>query len=236
VKLQAYKVSNLKKENFFVGKEGNEKPMLTRRLVQAYHTDKVTVVSPSLPTDSVFKEADLSFKEDVDLSDMLDRMNERYQVNLDFVLVAAKAIREFYGYHAVGFLRLHDILTHLKVSTLKGVEKSVRRLTPVPVDVKSAIAWLMGFMSQEQDYERLQTLFKVYNYLLTKGIMYTAPEKEDEDALPELRFNGDEDVVIKKDRSELPLVNPEDYILEKQIEGVSWANRWLTEDNTAWRP
>jgi len=199
------------KESSLIGKRGrSETPTATTlpRLVLVYKVDKRVCISPTLTKDSL-KELDWAL---ASISkDLMDKINAHYHVNVDFVLTAAKVVRDLYGYRALAFLRLPKIMTTLKVSTLKGIDKAIRRLTPVEMDMKSTVAWLLGFMQRETDYEKSVKLFNLLGFLFAKGVIYERPKHI---------LSASQSGRINKEPP--PLVNPEEYLETMSVKRPDW--------------
>lgn len=175
---EAFRVAAMKEPTFFQTKRTNEYPITSTRGLLMYRVGNKNVVSPSLSLTGSFKGEKLNFNELEVVG--LNKLNKMFAVNLDFLIEAANTIRRFYGHHAIAILDIPGVLAHLKLSSLKGVDRSVRRMTPIGIDMKTAIAWLMGFMHQETDFERLRRLFSLFNFLLSKGLIFSL-QKEGKD-------------------------------------------------------
>lgn len=209
-RVESVAIQKLKDPHFIWDRGRNKARTVTTvyRLVMAYKVNKRVCISPTLTKGSL-KEVEWQL---ASISkDLMDRVNERYHVNVDFVLEAAKVVRSLYGYHSLAFLRLPQIMTTLKVSTLKGIDKAIRRLTPVGLDLKSTVAWLLGFMQREADYEKSVKLFNLFAYLFAKGVIYEPPKHILSDLAPG-RVNAEQP----------PLINPQQYIEAMVANGFNW--------------
>ncbi len=223
--VRAYNVTSLKESEFFrtyTKKTGavSHYPRYIKRMVLAYKCGAITEVSPTVPIETSKQRKgpriELSEKD----ATWLNRVNAEYRVNLDFVMVAAKVVRELYGYRALSFIGLHEILTKLKVSTLKNLDSPVRRMTPVHLDLRSVVAWLLGFLHQEKDYVRMMRLVKTFNFLFTKGL------------LQQKQNSAEEVAAFVRQHLELPLMNAEEL---KQKESVEAYDFYLNRRNRAER-
>lgn len=107
-----------------------------------------TFVSPTIKSiKHKFKDDDKNQKSKVDF----DKINENFEVNLNFLLDAAKIIGGIYGYEATEFLNIEKTLIELKTVNLYKLQSHIINITTIDKNVLQCAAWMLGFYVRNKD-------------------------------------------------------------------------------------
>ena len=148
----------------FIGTTG---VIYTYRQIFTFDIDGQRIFSPTIgATDDLKK----SFR-DFESSFSLDAMNEHCYVNLDAILKLARIIGKNYGYEKNEYLQIPRLMLKYKTINIAQLPKPIKKTTPSPLSVYSLMAWLLGFVSKENDIYKLQQLQKGFVTLLSKGLV-----------------------------------------------------------------
>lgn len=189
----AINVTLLKKTDFMVG-DACRKVM---KMLLLYKQGDVTVVSPPFSATKFFN---LDTR-----TGQMELFNQLFSVNVDFAIQAGTTLGELYGSEANELLDFPRLMLRLKSTNFKNIHKSIRLLTPIEIDFKSAIAWIMGFIYREKDFDNLLKLYKLFNFLIIKGVIIT------DEARAQLF-----DSTFTPKEGPLPLLSIEDFLARRK--------------------
>lgn len=134
-----------------IGSIENEKAN-SKRMVIAYHTkdqegNYITAISPTV--------SGIKYRDRKTKSINFDKMEKSFYVNLNFILNCAKTVGESYGYEAISFLDLEEVLIKMETVNLYSLPDYIRNLTPIQQTFKECISWIIGLSYRENNIQYL---------------------------------------------------------------------------------
>jgi hypothetical protein len=156
---KAFNLKNLSSDSF----------ALTKRTAIIYHiknndtNEYVTAVSPTI--------SGIKYK-DIDTKEVnFDKMDKCFYVNLNFILNSTKTVGESYGFEAISFLDLEEVLIKMNTVNLFSFPDYIRNITPIKQSFKECLSWIIGLSYREKNLEYLIEYRTILAGLLEKFII-----------------------------------------------------------------
>ena len=142
---------------------------MTKRTSIVYHiknedtNEYITAVSPTI---SGIKYKDIDTK-----AVNFDKMDACFYVNLNFILNSTKTVGESYGFEAISFLDLEEVLLKMNTVNLFSFPEYIRNITPIKQTFKECLSWIIGLSYREKKLEYLIEYRTILSGLLEKFIV-----------------------------------------------------------------
>lgn len=108
-----------------------------------------------------------TFSKVTSLMKSLEEVNEKYFVNLKFVIDSSKHIGNHFGVGALQFLQIEDIMLDLKVLNIHSISDSVLRFNYFSKDIIPVLAWIAKFSYRSENINQLLNIKTLLSKLFT---------------------------------------------------------------------
>ncbi len=99
-----------------------------------------------------------------------DLIDERCNVNLNFVLKAGHVIGQLKGYDAVECLNLPRLMIELSTVNLPNIPNHIKSTYDTGMTFTQSFAWLLGMLRDNKQLETLITIKAMLKYLTTRAL------------------------------------------------------------------
>lgn len=106
------------------------------------------------------------------VSNLIDNLDDKFALNLNFTMYASKAISNEFGFDAIEPLQLPEIMLSLNTVNIPSLPKSIKSTFSIGLSPSHGLAWMMGLLNRAEDMDGYLAVRAAIKYLTSKGLFH----------------------------------------------------------------